>query len=97
MANRTERTEAILNDALTMISKGYTYAETAVRTKVPYWLISGSIRKIPVPILYEEKDRIEEHARATGTTAPQIIMDIVNLYWEDYVKRAYSRRRNKTV
>lgn len=95
MAKRTERTEAVLDVAIEMISKGRTYAEAAVRTKIPYWLISGSIRKIAVPVLYEEKDRIEAYAQTLGSTAPQVIMDLVNMYWDDYVKRTSRRKKGR--
>ena len=84
-----------LDHALAMISMGYTYAEVAVRTKIPYWLISGSIRKVPVPMLTPEKDRVEEFAKLHKTTAPQVVMDMVNLYWDDYVSRNGSNKKKK--
>ena len=95
MAQRKKHHVDLLGDALTLISKGFTYAETAVRSGAPYWLISGSIRKIPIPMLYEEKDRIEEFAKRQKTTAPEMIMDMVNFYWDDYVKRHTSTKKAK--
>ena len=74
----------ILGDALNLISEGCTYAEAAVRTGAPYWLISGSIRKFHVPVLLEEKDRIEEVAEEFKSTPAELIMNIVNYYWDDY-------------
>jgi hypothetical protein len=77
----------MLTDALHKVSEGYTYAEAAVRLGIPYWVISGNIRKVAVPMLWEEKDKVTEYAEAIGTTAPELIMDMVNFYWDDYVKR----------
>jgi len=94
MVKNKARNEAALNSALDLISRGRTYAEAAVRTNFPYWIISGSIRKIYIAMLYEEKDRIEEFAQQHNTTASQVIMDLVNMFWDDYVKRV-SRRRNQ--
>lgn len=88
-------TKEPLDDALSLVSKGYTYAEVAIRSGMPYWVISGSIRKIAVPMLYEEKDRVEEFARENQTTAPEIVMDIVNHYWDDYVKKYKALKAKK--
>ena len=95
MAKSEQHRVAMLDSAIAMISKGLTYAETAVRTGFPYWLISGSIRKIYVPVLSEEKDRIEEYAAEHQTTGPQVVMDIVNLYWDDYVKLSATKKKKK--
>lgn len=95
MGTKSQKVTAVLDAALAMISRGYTYAETAVRTNTSYWVISGNIRKIPVPVLYEEKDRIEEYAADNHTTGPQVIMDIVNLYWDDYVKLSAAKKKRK--
>ena len=58
-------------------------------------MISGNIRKVSVPMLFEEKDRIEEFAKKQKTTAPEMVMDMVNFYWDDYVKRHSPKNRRK--
>jgi hypothetical protein len=85
----------VLGDALSKISGGLTYAETAVRTGAPYWMISGNIRKIPVPMLLDEKDKIEAQAERSGITSPEVIMEMVNYFWDDYIKLKHNRKKKK--
>ena len=97
MAKKHEHIVDMLGDALRLISQGYTYAEAAVRGGIPYWVIAGNIRKIAVPMLYEEKDRVEEFAKKQKTTGPEMIMDMVNFYWDDYVKKHAPKKKRRVA
>lgn len=91
---REHLTDKQLSTAVSHLSQpGETYATVAVRMNVPYWVVSGSFRKVSVVMSVRERDELEETAKAAGLTGGELLMDVFN----EYAKHYRRKRKLKVV
>ena len=77
-----------MSEAVSLLSQpGETYATVAVKLQVPYWLVSGSFRKVNVVMSTAERDELEEAASESGLTGGELLMDVFNQYISHYRRR----------
>jgi len=82
-----------MSNAVSFLSQaGETYATVAVRLDVPYWLVSGSFRKVSVVMSVAERDELEEAAAEQDLTGGELLMDVFNEYIGAYRTKRRKQR-----
>jgi hypothetical protein len=88
MSDKTHLTEAQMSTAVSWLSQpGETYATVAMRMGVPYWVISGSFRKVNVVMSVSERDTLRDAAEAVGLSEGEFMADLFNKYFPAYLKK----------